>query len=188
MPSTVRNCRSDCCPAYIKEVSVTSYTTGRKYSVIDIDPTKVHCKLQNYIYLLTCLNYRVQYVRESVVPVNKRMNIHRKGKSGCEVIIDHFNNVCPESSFSIQILEKLPGNGYAKGTVDPQMRKYRLLREDHWIKTLRTVYPYGLNERTKSMNENIPIDQLFPPLPRHGENILTKDRVYIEILLLPIQI
>ena len=35
------------------------------------------------------------------------MDIHRKGKSGCEVLIDHFTNACPNSSFSVQILEVL---------------------------------------------------------------------------------
>ena len=165
-----RKCRSDCmtCPAFIKSNSIISNSTGRNYHVVDIDRLLIHCKLQNYIYLLMCLRCNVQYVGESVIPVNLRMNIHRKGKTGCEVLIDHFSNVCPGSSFSIQILEKLPGNGYANGIVDEQMRKYRLEREDYWIKMLRTVYPYGLNDRTKSMNTDVPIGQLFPSLPRHG--------------------
>ena len=169
-PGSVHKCRSDCmsCPAFDKSLSITSNSTGRNHFVVDIDPRTVHCKLQNYIYVLTCLRCNVQYVGESVISVNLRMNIHRKGKTGCEILIDHFSNVCPGSLFSIQILEKLPGNGYANGVVDQQMRKYRLEREDHWIKTLRTVYPYGLNERTKSMNADIPIGQLFPSLPRHG--------------------
>ena len=41
-------------------------------------------------------------------------------------------------------------------------------------KTLRTVYPYGLNERTKSMNADVPIGQLFPPLPRHGAKYINQ--------------
>ena len=133
----------------------------------------VHCKLQNYIYLLTCLSCHIQYVGESVVNVNLRMNVHRKGKSGCEICIDHFKNVCPGSSFSIQILEKLPGNGYLNGNLDQNMLKYRLEREDYWIKTLRTVYPYGLNQRTKFMCSSKPIGKLFPPLPRYGERYIT---------------
>ena len=167
---SVSKCRSDCqtCPALIKSSEIISYSTGRTYYVVDIEPHQVHCKLRNYIYLLTCLCCNVQYVGESVIFVNLRMNIHRKGKTGCEILIDHFTNVCPGSSFSIQILEKLPGNGYANGAIDEKMRKYRLEREDYWIKTLRTVYPYGLNDRTKSMNAEIPIGQLFPSLPRHG--------------------
>ena len=108
------------------------------------------------------------------------MNIHRKGKTGCEVLIDHFTNVCARSSFSIQILEKLPGNGYKNGSIDAQMRKYRLEREDYWIKTLRTVYPYGLNDRAKSINSDIPVGKLFPPLPRHGNKF--NKHVLLEIL------
>ena len=119
-PRTVRHCRSDCmtCPSLIRTSSINSYSTGRTYSVRDIEPTMVHCKLQNYVYMLTCLSCGVQYVGESVVCVNKRMNIYRRGKSGCEILIDHFTNVCSAASFSIHILEKLPGNGYTNGSVD----------------------------------------------------------------------
>ena len=94
--------------------------------------------------------------------------IYRKSKTGCEIAIDHFKNVCPGATFSIQILEVLPGNGYKNGKMDLEMLRYRLIREDYWIKTMRTVYPYGLNERTKSMNTSKPVGQLFPSLPRHG--------------------
>ncbi len=48
------------------------------------------------------------------------------------------------------------------------MLKLRLQREDFWIKALRSIYPYGLNERVKSMNKDIPAGKLFPSLPRHG--------------------
>ena len=75
---------------------------------------------------------------------------------------------------SIQILEKLPGNGYKNGVVDKAMLKYRLEREDYWMKTLRTVYPYGLNDKTKSMNKDIPIGKLFPPVPRYGTKFVDK--------------
>ena len=63
---------------------------------------------------------------------------------------------CPHVSFSVQLLEKLPGNGYKDGEVDKPTLKYRLEREDHWIKTLRTIYPYVLNERS-----NVPIGKLL---------------------------
>ena len=169
-PRGSRRCRSNCmtCPSLTYNPKVTSYVTGRTYSIRDIEPSQIHCKLQNYVYMLSCSSCGVQYVGESIVPVNLRMNIHRKGKSGCEILIDHFSNVCPDASFSIDILEKLPGDGYKDGTIDDKMRDYRLEREDFWMKTLRTVYPYGLNDRAKSINSEIPIGKLFPPLPRHG--------------------
>ncbi len=170
----VRTCRSDClsCPALIRTKEIESYITGRKYTVLDIDPNLISCKLQNYIYLLTCLSCYVPYVGESVIVINKRMNIHRRAKSGCTLFINHYNNVCPGASFSIQILEKLPGNGYLNGVVDEKMREYRLKREDYWMKKLRTVYPYGLNDRTKFMNVDAPVGHLFPALPRYGDKYL----------------
>ena len=173
-PQGSRHCRSDCmtCPSLNRNPSITSFVTGRIYPIRDIDLSSIHCKLQNYVYLLTCLSCGVQYVGESIVPVNLRMNVHRKGKTGCEILIDHFSNVCPRASFSIDILEKLPGNGYLNGSIDAEMRKYRLEREDYWIKTLRTVYPYGLNDRAKSVNSDIPVGKLFPPLPRHGHKFV----------------
>ena len=173
-PLGSRHCRSDCmtCPSLNRNPFVTSFVTGRIYSIRDIEPSQVHCKLQNYVYLLTCLSCGVQYVGESIVPVNLRMNVHRRGKTGCEILIDHFSNVCPGAEFSIHILEKLPGDGYKDGTIDDKMRTYRLEREDYWIKTLRTVYPYGLNDRVKSINSEIPVGKLFPPLPRHGNKFV----------------
>ena len=114
----------------------------------------------------------VPYVGESIVPINKRMNIHRTAKTGCTNFIHHYTKVCPGAKFSIQILEKLPGDGYLNGAIDEKMRERRLEREDYWMKTLRTVYPYGLNEKTKFMNQDTPIGILFPPLPRHGQKFL----------------
>ena len=172
----IRSCRSDClsCPDLIRLKEFVSSTTGRKFNVVDLDPHKTTCKLQNYIYLLSCLCCGVQYVGESIIPVNKRMNIHRTAKSGCKYFIDHFTNVCPGATFSIHIIEKLEGNGYLNGVIDEKMREYRLQREDYWMKKLRTVYPYGLNERTKLMNADTPIGTLFPPLPRYGAKYVTQ--------------
>lgn len=166
----VHKCRSDCmtCPSLVHNQVVKSQTTGRTYHVVDVDPTRINCKLQNYIYLLTCLSCHVQYVGESCIPLHKRMNIHRTSKTGCEISIDHYTNVCPGATFSIQILEILPGTGYTNGKIDETMLRYRREREDYWIKLLRTVYPYGLNDKVKSTTQDKPVGKLFPPLSRHG--------------------
>ena len=37
---------------------------------------------------------------------------------------------------------------------------------------LSEQYPYGLNERTKLMNQDIPIGKLFPALPRYGNKYI----------------
>ena len=51
-------------------------------------------ELRNYIYLLTSTDSGVQYVGENIKPLNKRMNIHRKGKLGCEIPINNYKNFC----------------------------------------------------------------------------------------------
>ena len=169
-PPAGRKCRSDCltCPDLIRIKQFKSFSTGRFYSALDIEPTAVNCKIQNYIYLLSCKSCGLQYVGESIVPVHKRMNTHRTAKSGCTTSIEHYREVCPGAGFTIQIIEKLPGNGYTNGVMDKDVLRYRLQREDYWMKTLRTIYPYGLNEKTKDMNKDLPVGKLFPSLPRYG--------------------
>ena len=173
----VRKCRADClsCPDTVRSKFVSSSITGRSYSTINISPHEISCKIGNYIYLLTCKNCNVQYVGESITPVNIRMNQHRTSTIGCSHMINHYENVCENASFFIQILEKLEGSGYINGEYDPASAERRLLREDYWIKTLRTVYPYGLNIRTKYMCQDKPVGKLFPFLPRFGERIKGRD-------------
>ena len=57
-------------------------------------------------------------------------------------------------------------------SMEHKMLEYCLQQEDYWMKTLRTVYPYGLNEKTKFTNKYVPVDKLFSPMPRYGERFL----------------
>ena len=70
------------------------------------------------------------------------------------------------ASFSIHILEKLEGDAFIDSQRDFAVQKLRLQREDYWLKKLRTIYPYGLNERAKNSNLEKPTSKLFPPLAR----------------------
>ena len=49
--------------------------------------------------------------------------------------------------------------------MDHKMLEYSLQQEDYWVKTLHTIYPYGLNKKTKVINKNVPVCKFFPPLP-----------------------
>lgn len=176
VPAQSRSCRSDCktCPDLKINEQIKSSVTSRIYQIINNTKKRITCKLQNYVYLLTCKSCFVQYVGESVTPLHLRINVHRKGKSGCEIVINHFNCCCPNSSFFIQILELLPGDGYKDGALDTEMTALRKEREDYWMKTLRTIYPYGLNDKYKratNVHEDAPIGKLFSPLPRYGERL-----------------
>ena len=175
-----RKCRSDCltCLDLIKLPKFSSFTTGRCYDTVNVEPNYNHCGFKNYIYLLTCKNCGLQYVGQSRIKVNLRMNIHRTGKSGCERSIDHYNNVCIGGSFTVQIIEKLNGDGYKNGKIDKDMTKYRLEREDYWMKTLRTIYPYGLNDQTKGMTKEKSVGKASSLHYRDialGESILSDD-------------
>lgn len=74
----VHTCRAHCltCPALIQENQFVFNTTSRKYFAIDIKTHEVHSKLQNYIYLLTCIHCGIQYVDQSITLLNL-MKIHR---------------------------------------------------------------------------------------------------------------
>ena len=105
------------CPALNHSDEVSSTVTHRKYKIINHEaPTYVTCNSSNLIYLLTCDNFKMQYVGQTVQTIQDRMSKHRgdirKGKGSCPFLIKHFNSgPCRVSIFSIQVVEKFVGNG-----------------------------------------------------------------------------
>ena len=172
--SCCKNKRCMTCKNLNTSKIIISNVTHRKYEAVSYVNEFLNCHTQNLIYLSTCLKCGIQYVGETAIPLHKRVNIHRTSKEGCEHEIRHRDSVCDGFHFSFQILEKLPGNGYlSNGSLDPEMTRLRKAKEDEWIKKLRTIYPYGLNEKAsdKITDSNIiepAVGKLFPPLPRDG--------------------
>ena len=72
--------------------------------------------------------------------------------SGCKVSLKNFKERYVEASFTVQIIEYFPGSGYSDNKACPDYREKRLKGEEHWMKTLRTIYPYGLKERAHENN------------------------------------
>ena len=72
------------------------------------------------------------------------MNAHRQSIKDKKdtLVATHFNNACSLDHFSVQPIESISGDGR-----NEKSAKQRKLRETFWIKELRTVYPYGLNDR-----------------------------------------
>ena len=159
------------CPNISLLSFATSNITGHKYRCINGDQGLLSCSSQNLIYLLTCISCGQQYIGETATKFNLRMNTHRTSKVGCEHVINH-KKTCSNCEFSYQILEKLPGTGYDEGgKLDPEATKSRLTREDFWMKRLRTLYPYGLNEKAfdkkcDSKEVDTAVGRYFPPLSR----------------------
>ena len=149
--------------------------SNREYKVINHTGEKLTCKSQNVVYMLTCTTCNIQYVGETTQPLHKRINLHRTSKAGCEKFINHFETTC-KKEFDIQIIEKLEGTGYdGQVQMDKEQLMKRLESEDKAMKSLRTIYPYGLNERTKDKVALTEIQgnvgSLFPPLPRNSPAI-----------------
>ena len=162
------------CKTFNLSKTIKSNVTHRKYEAINLTGENLSCHSQNIIYLCTCLSCNIQYVGETAIHFHKRMNGHRTAKKGCEHEIRHCKDSCNGYNFEYQILEKLPGTGYnQQGELDLDMLKIRKAHEDIWIKKLRTIYPYGLNEKAsdKETDSSViepAIGKLYPPLPRNG--------------------
>jgi len=166
---------------FVPADKVVSTTTKRIYDVV-IAPgeTKLNCHSANLVYLITCNNCALQYVGETVTSLSERIAHHYQSirdlaigvVHGCKKLPEHFNNgTCKD--FTVRILEKLGGNG----RVGPKMRdlqdgdskRLRLSRENHWMLKLRTVYPFGMNEKVGDewkLNESTPVSTKFPKLCR----------------------
>ena len=143
---------------------------GGKKHIFNSPNTNINCKSNNLIYLLTCESCGLQYVGETALALNKRMNIHRTSKKGRDHIISHFKECCQESSFFIQVICILAGSGYDEdGELDKDILIKRLDRGNVWIKTLRTFYPYGLNERKRKSSNYVTIGSLHFPIKRFGK-------------------
>ena len=115
---------------------------------------------------LSCSECHIQYVGETALPLHKRINIHRKAKTGSVNIIKHFKYSCPQAYFIVQITEKFIRSGYIRGKECQIKKEERLKRGEYWMKNLRAIYLYGLNEKVRDAGNDIPIGTVFPPIPR----------------------
>ena len=166
-------------PIFYARDKVVSTATKRIYDC-KVPPGSIYidCHCSNVIYLITCNKCFLQYVGETAQSLNARFNGHRTGiknpeKHGfCRILAEHFNHGnCKGASYKVQILEKLEGNGRtARGALDASQTSRRKARELYWTLKLRTVFPYGLNDRVgdeyKSSDHEGLIGKKFPPLSR----------------------
>lgn len=128
----------------------SSTLTRRKYHVINHDHP-LSCDSSNIIYLISCSRCGIQYVGETSQKLNLRMNNHRAAIRGQKntLLTEHFrgDNDCHIDHCIVQPIEKIDDMGSKQ-----DLKKKRLEREAFWIKELRTLTPYGLNDRLDSKN------------------------------------
>jgi len=88
------------------------------------------------------------------------MNRHRTSiiNKHAGLVAQHFNNgSCSIEDVCVQPIEQITGDGR-----DPDIGKARKFREAYWMKELRTVFPYGLNDRC---NGSIGLKRILQKLP-----------------------
>ena len=165
------------CLSYSPTDYFSSTVTHRLYKANNKEwPSVVNCKTSNIIYLITCKCCGLQYVGETSQLMTMRFKEHRSdikmGKKNT-YLVHHFNKGrCKNATYTIQVIENLEGTGRTvDNKTDPEFTHARRSRETEWILALRTVYPYGLNEKVADSgdlnrsNDGI-IGKKFPKLPR----------------------
>ena len=147
--------------------------TGRCYEIEEREGG-LSCDSESVVYLITCKRCGIQYVGKTLTQLNKRWHTYKSDsisyvndkncKISCVHVTPHFwgRSECSEDDLMIQPIEKVrnPDSGLTLGET-------LLGRELFWIKTLRTYYPFGLNEVPLNFNHREEMDhteKLFTPL------------------------
>ena len=163
--------------------SFKSTTTNRTYkTIVPKDDDIVDCNTVNCVYLITCSVCNLQYVGETAQRLKDWCKTHRKGinspqkNNTCNILYGHFNSVlCKEARYTVQVIEILDGNGRdEKNNVDKEVTTLRRKRETEWMLKLRTVYPYGLNDRVGNEYRSTltsTIAHCFPKLERKRQRL-----------------
>ena len=131
--------RCEVCDYVTDTDTFTSNETGESFKINH----QLNCDNRCIIYLLTGKQYKKQHTGETTKYFRYRWNNYksnsrkfdRKGSCMQEHLHRHFS--CPGhrgflNDVSVTLIDKTDGSGPKK-------------REDYWMKTLKTMAPYGLN-------------------------------------------
>ena len=141
IPCNTSRCLS--CQQIIATTTFESTQTKEKFNIYH----KVSCKSNYVIYLLECLLCKIQYVGKSETPFHIRLNNHRKDIKNPNAIeaCQHFNNW--NHTFhkhgKFILIEQLNN---IKNTSTEVLKQRLKDRENYWIKRLKTLTPFGLNQ------------------------------------------
>ena len=168
-----------------------STSTHRVYqAIIPSDVEIVNCNSSNVIYLITCKKCRLQYVGETVQKLRERRNhhdscFHHPEKDNTSRILSEYfsKGCCKNATYSVHIVEKLKGNGRDENNVaDPAVTSIRRKKETEWMLKLRTVFPYGLNDRVgdeyMTDRDSSHIASKFPTLKRTHSRHRVRTKVH----------
>ena len=133
-------------------------STFRDRSFVIRTDRDLDCDSCDLVYLLTCNICGLQYVGETKRSFATRMRDHigriTKGDRA-QVVYAHFQkdeahrNMAVKDKVRFQIIEKIRTGDLEPGSGDFS-KKRRLERELFWISKLRTMHPFGLNDRIQA--------------------------------------
>ena len=190
------NCKT-CHILSTKDHFVSSSTHRIYKTIIPSKFNHVDCNTNNLIYLITCRKCSLQYVGETCQKLRERFNHHRSciahpdKDHNCRILSQHFSKgACQGASYTVKVIEVLEGDGKdMNGKIDPKFTVIRRKKETEWMLKLRTVYPYGLNDRIgdEYMTDRINniVFSKFPPLKRQSDHhrVRTKRTVISNLIL-----
>ena len=109
--------------------------------------TCLTCHSKNVIYLITCKKCEVQYVGLTTQKIKDRINQHInhiKKNDLSTFLVTHFNNSDHDiSDVKVTIIDYI--------TDDKDSTHELSNLENYWIRTLNTMYPFGLNDNIKGI-------------------------------------
>ena len=112
-----------------------STTTGKRFRV----KATANCQTRNVVYLIECTKCSIQYVGETENALRVRLTGHRsdiKHKRIEKPVAKHFNQVDHSiNDLAIMVIEMIHKDD----------TEYRRRKESHWIETIRSLTPDGLN-------------------------------------------
>ena len=148
-------CNQSRCKAcyHIEETAILRSTKGHNVPL----KSSLTCHSKSLIYVIKCKNCNLMYVGETSRTLRQRLTEHKSNIKNLKdvPISNHFNNVCKDINYlsiiPVETVEKI---------ADSESLEFEdiielLLKEQNWIKKLKTDFPTGMNLR-----KEIP-----PPVP-----------------------
>lgn len=161
------------CPLIKGTCEFKSHVTGRRYEIKETG-SGLTCDSKAVVYLITCAKCGIQYVGKTLTQLNQRWQTYNSDaasyiadkncKVSCVHVTPHFwgGSGCSTENLTIQPIEKVDSAEPGSTLADTLLQ-----RELFWIKTLRTYYPFGLNEVPQNFShtdDTHHTEKLFTPL------------------------
>lgn len=122
---------------------ISSTTTGRSYAT----KTNVSCKSSNIIYCIHCIRCGLQYVGQTERKLMARMCEHFAKVTHRKLDTDMGKHFCKPPHQGIDDIKLFILDFINCHPQSPTAEQLRDKRESHWIHTLGTLAPQGLNLR-----------------------------------------